>query len=248
MTINIELFCFPAKDDMLPLLNESPLSNYQLEPESFSKEDISLIELFDFQIELNELVHFLNNRVFQVNLIYAYVLYYYNRGIPDEEWQVIDKKGKIQFFPHLNNEHWTNKIHFEHHIDSLFQRVFTTQDLIAHVLYKRFGLVNKGRGKISFNNAITNLKEQEKDEELSNKLRVIKVSEKFRIASKIRNDIVHNKPPYRVHTVSETRNGVTAKGTHYMTSKQVIKNIQGLLECVKEILETVRIHCEDLKM
>jgi Cthe_2314-like HEPN len=249
MNISIELFDFPTKEDMLPLLNESPLSDYLVEQKSFFRKDLSPIEQLDYQMQLNEMVSYLNNRLYQVNLSYAYILYYFNRSIPDEEWKVLNGEGKMQYFPHLKNEHWTNKIHFEHHTDSLFQRAFTTLDLFAHILYQRFDLVREVRnGKqedISFNRAIWKLKKQ--DVEIFNKLILFKNAEKFKVASKIRNNIIHNQPPYRVHTLSETHKGVTSMKTYYMTSKRLKENMLGLLENMKNIFETVRIHCEELE-
>jgi hypothetical protein len=251
MNISIELFDFPTKEDMIPLLNESPLSSYLVEQQSFFRKDLSPIEQLDYQMQLNEMVSYLNNRIFQVNLSYAYILYYFNRGIPDEEWKVLNEEGKMQYFPHLKDEHWTNKIHFEHHIDSLFQRAFTTLDLFAHILYQRFGIVREVRNgrqeDISFNRAVWKLKNQKQEVELFNKLLLFKNSEQFKVASKIRNDITHNQPPYKLHTHYESRYGVTSMQTYYMTSKRLKENMQGLLENMKNIFETVRIYCEELE-
>ncbi|WP_257145367.1 hypothetical protein [Bacillus thuringiensis] len=40
MAIKIKLFEFPTKEDMLPLLNESPLSGYRLEQRLFHRSDL----------------------------------------------------------------------------------------------------------------------------------------------------------------------------------------------------------------
>lgn len=246
MDIRIELFDFPTKEDMLPLLSQSPLSGYQLKMESFLRSDLYPMEQMDYEIKLGEIISNLNSRVFQVNLSYAYVLYYFNRGIPDEEWMVTNEGGKTQFLPHLNNEHWTNKIHFEHHTDSMFQKAFTTLDLFAHVLFERFDLernIRNGREEdISFNRAIWKLKERES--ELHEKLKQIKDSTKFKEATQNRNDIIHNQPPYIVHTRYEKQNNVTYVRTYYITSKKLKESMYGLLECMKEVFESVKIYGE----
>jgi hypothetical protein len=246
MDIKIELFQFPAKEDMLPLLNGSPLCDYRLELKLFRRKDLDLLEQMNYQIQVMEMITHLNNRIVQVNLSYAYVMYYFNRGIPDEVWFTQNDEGSTKFFPQLKNEHWTNKIHFEHHTDSLFQRVFTILDLLAHILYLRFSLVRNVRNgrveDISFNRAVWKL--EEKESELHERLLQIKKSPRFKEATKIRNEIIHNQPPYRVHTRYQTYDGVTTTQTYYMTSAKLQGNMKGMLESLKEIFETVRLHLE----
>ncbi|MGE7892316.1 Cthe_2314 family HEPN domain-containing protein [Bacillus cereus] len=246
MAIKIKLFEFPTKEDMLPLLNESPLSGYRLEQRLFHRSDLDPMELLDYQIKLIEMISHLNNRIVQVNLSYAYVMYYFNRGIPDEVWLTSNNEGRTQYLPYLKDEHWTNKIHFEHHTDTLFQRAFTTLDLFAHILYQQFNLkrdIKSGREEdISFNRAIWKLKKQEV--ELHEKLLRIKKSARFEEAAQVRNDIIHNQPPYRTHTRYQTCNGVNSAQIYYITSARLREIMKGIIECIKDVFETVRLHLE----
>ncbi|WP_186302274.1 Cthe_2314 family HEPN domain-containing protein [Bacillus thuringiensis] len=57
---------------------------------------------------------------------------------------------------------------------------------------------------MSFTRAIWKLKKQ--DVELNERLLRIKKSAKFEEAAQIRNDIIHNQPPYSVHTRYQTCN------------------------------------------
>ncbi|MGA5673969.1 hypothetical protein ACPCKQ_18815 [Bacillus bombysepticus] len=63
MDIRINLFEFPTKEDMFPLLNESPLSGYRLEKRLSHRSDLGLMELLDYQIKLIEMISHINNRI-----------------------------------------------------------------------------------------------------------------------------------------------------------------------------------------
>lgn len=85
----------------------------------------------DHQRFILELASLLNKRIFQLNLSYAYLLCYSNRGISDEEYPDLDN---------LMDEEWTNKIHFNQNAHGLFQKSFTVLDLLAHFLFACFVL------------------------------------------------------------------------------------------------------------
>ncbi|WP_255256454.1 Cthe_2314 family HEPN domain-containing protein [Bacillus cereus] len=130
--------------------------------------------------------------MFQLNLSYAYLLYYSHRGIPDEE---------IPYLKNLTDKEWTNKVHFDRNADSLFQKAFISLDLLAHLLFACLGLKTerKRKGELirikeSFHNAMFQVKLV--DRERYNKLEEIMSSVEFQEASKVRNDIIHNQPPY----------------------------------------------------
>lgn len=234
MTIKIDLFEFPIKEEMLPLLKESPLYNYGIERDLFNwtNKELFWFDKMDHQIFTLELASSLNKRIFQLNLSYAYLFCYSNRGISDGEYPYLDN---------LNDEEWTNKIHFDQNADSLFQRAFTALDLLAHLLFACLGLKTerKREGKLirinkSFHNAMFQIKFA--DRELYNKLEEIRSSRKFQEASKVRNDIIHNQPPYekwnqKVKNSDRTETMVV----QYTPSKRLLEIAQSLLECMKRI-------------
>ncbi|WP_255263213.1 hypothetical protein [Bacillus cereus] len=75
MAIKIDLFEFPTKEEMLPLLKESPLYNYgiQSDPFNWTNKKLFWLDKIDHQIFALELASSLNKRIFQLNLSYAYL-------------------------------------------------------------------------------------------------------------------------------------------------------------------------------
>ncbi|HHT7238490.1 TPA: Cthe_2314 family HEPN domain-containing protein [Bacillus cereus] len=234
MTIEIDLFEFPTKEEMAPLLKESPLYRYRIEGDLFywTREQLLGFDIIDHHIAAQDFTRSLNNRIFQLDLSYSYLLYYSNRGISDGEYPYLEK---------LPNEEWTNKIHFENNVDILFSKAFTALDLLAHLLFACLGLKTekkiKGKTKNinkSFNSAMFQIKKL--DRELYNKLNKIRDSIEFQKASKVRNDIIHNQPPYEMRNEKVKSSGGTETViVKYTPSKEILNIARGLLKLMRQI-------------
>lgn len=87
-------------------------------------------------------------------------------GIPDDYWSRPSINGGTDYHLDFESKHWTNKIHFEYHIDAFFQKVFTVLNVFGHLLFKYYDLIpvkKNGRVQnITFNNAFWNLNIKEK--------------------------------------------------------------------------------------
>jgi len=237
--IDVDLFDFPTREEMLPLLKESPLYSYNFKKEIFERVKLSsLHQVFNYPITVSDLTVSLNNRIFQTNLSYAYVSFYFRRGIPDE----------LDSLMSLTNQQFTNRMHFQHHTDALFQRVFTALDLLGQIIFHYYDLEQPHKNKISptFKKVVKIL--DKKDKELSEKLSEIKDCHEFMDASKVRNDIVHNNPPYNAHFAQEKHSsGITASGTRYYSSQKLMRIMDNLLKVVRRIFEVVETHIQNKK-
>lgn len=239
MIIKIDMFEFPTKEEMTPLLKESPLYNYVIDSKLFhwTNQKLSGLDIIDYLNLIRNIASTLNKRIFQLNLSYAYLLYYSHRGIPDEE---------IPYLKNLTDKEWTNKVHFDQNADSLFQKAFTSLDLFAHLLFACLGLKTerKRKGELirikeSFHNAMFQVKLI--DRELYNKLEEIRSSVEFQEASKVRNDIIHNQPPYeKRNQIVEDSDGIISLVVQYTPSKRLLEIALGMLECVKRICEILK--------
>jgi Cthe_2314-like HEPN len=237
--IDVDLFDFPTREEMLPLLKESPLYSYNLKKEIFERGKLSsLHQAFNYPITVSDLTVSLNNRIFQTNLSYAYVSFYFRRGIPDE----------LDSLMNLTNKQFTNRMHFQHHMDALFQRIFTALDLLGQIIFHYYDLEQHHNRKISptFKTVVKIL--DKKDKELSEKLSKIKDSDEFMDASQVRNDIIHNNPPYNAHMGhKKDLNGVTASGTYYFSSQKLMEIMDNLIKLVRRIFEVVETHIQNKK-
>ncbi|QWH42893.1 hypothetical protein EXW53_26840 (plasmid) [Bacillus mycoides] len=229
---------------MAPLLKEGPLCNYIIESELFhwTNQKVSGLDKIDHLNFIRNIVSSLNKRIFQLNLSYAYLLYYSHRGIPD---------GESPYLKNLTDKEWTNKVHFDQNADSLFQKAFTSLDLLAHLLFACLGLKTERRreGKLvrinkSFHNAMFQI--QFVDRELYNRLDEIRKSVEFQEASKVRNDIIHNQPPYeKRNQIVENSDGTISLIVQYTPSKRLLEIALGLLECMKRICEIIKVYFKE---
>ncbi|USL32922.1 Cthe_2314 family HEPN domain-containing protein [Priestia megaterium] len=237
--IDIKLFDFPTKEEMLPLFKKSPLYEYNLKQEVFEREDLDIYEqVLNYSPIMRDRVNLLNSKIFQINLSYAYVSYYFQRGIPDD----------FDSLKHITNEQATSRVHFQHHTDSFFQRAFTTLDLLARLLFDYFGLeANPERNgtDITFKGVLYMLPQREK--KLFRKLVSVKKSKEFKIASDVRNDIIHNNPPYRMHIREEVINGVKFTKSVYFSSEKLMKIMNDFLWSIKKIFEIVKNYISNKK-
>lgn len=239
MVIKIDMFEFPTKEEMAPLLKESPLYNYVIDSKLFhwTNQKLAGFDRMDYLNLNRNLVSSLNKRIFQLNISYAYLLYYSHRGIPDRE---------LPYLKNFTDQEWTNKVHFDQNADSLFQKAFTSLDLLAHLLFACLGLKTerKRKGKLikikkSFHSAMLQI--QIVDSALYNKLEEIRSSVEFQEASKVRNDIIHNQSPYekRTQIVEDSEDGTISVVVQYTPSKRLLEIALGLLECIKRVCEII---------
>lgn len=237
MTISVDLFDSPEKYKIIKIFVDSPIYNFQLEEELFNLSESDVREAFPIQLEINDFKHTFNNRLVQANFNYAYAIAYYNRGISDQ----LLLKG-------ITNEEWSNKIHFENYLDNYFQKLFTSLDILSHILINYYELRNK-KGKVIYNpdwnKALNGLKCNNKHHFLGRKLQDISERKYYKEAKLIRDNIMHNQPPYRaVMNYEKTESGVYAGGITYTTSKELRSVMDEFVFSVLDIIDTIKFYEE----
>src|SRR5690625_5969731 len=100
----------------------------------------------------------------------------------------------VQFYPHFEDQHYSNLYNFSYFVDIFFLKSFTVYETIGHLLFKLYNF--KIKRNISFNNAILKLKDV--NYPLYKELDNIKNSENYKCANSMRNDIAHNHPLHSV--------------------------------------------------
>ncbi|WP_341960036.1 Cthe_2314 family HEPN domain-containing protein [Planococcus maritimus] len=216
---------------------ESPLYNYNVPDNLFTIKDDSLIAAFK-GLHTNHRVLELQNKLNDVNRDFNIAMFYFYRGIPDDEWKRSPGKDglSVEFFPNFKEEHFSNQYNFNYFVQIFFYKVTTLYEIIGHLIYDRFSLpINEKnqRDKISFNSAISKLKSQERN--LHQSLQMIKNSSNFRDGTKMRNDIAHNQPAYEISSSVTIKDGLTAFGTgSYTKSKEIKRTMINYLQSVKE--------------
>src|SRR5699024_12573052 len=140
-------------------------------------------------IDLDHWQMLLRNKLISINNDFGYALFYYYKGIPDDEWYMSPgKQGQsVQYYPHFEDQHYSNLYNFSYFVDIFFLKYFTVYETIDHLLVKLYNF--KIKRNISFNNAIIKLKDV--NYPLYKQLYNIKNSDNYICRNILRYDIAH---------------------------------------------------------
>ncbi|CAM4185398.1 hypothetical protein BS11774_16630 [Bacillus subtilis] len=242
--INITPFEDITNINLNECISESPLKGFELPRGMFKKKD-DIFGLDNWDTDHWELI--LNNRIISINRNFGYAMFYYYKGIPDDEWFISPgKEGQsVEFFPHFDDQHTSNHFNFKYFVDIFFLKAYTAYETIGHLLYKLYDLeINEDdpRDQVSFKNAIFKLKS--KNHRLFKDLNKLKRSDDFKKGVDMRNDIAHNHPPYDIDSgVTKSKGGIITMGVgNYTTSTEIKETMIGFLRSIKTTFEVLEKH------
>lgn len=184
----------------------------------------------------------LKNRFLSVNRNFGYAMFYYYKGIPDDTWFASPgKQGQsVEYFPHFEEEHYSNFHNFAYFVDVFFLQSFTLYETIGHLLFKLFDqeIGEYTQRQISFNNAIKKIEKINRS--LYRSLEEVRESDDYKLGVQMRNNIAHNHPPHHIDSGISKSNGVVFAGIgKYTTSNEIKKVMIGFLRSIKETFEVL---------
>lgn len=107
-------------------------------------------------LELSGLLIEMQHRLSDTGRSYILMMFFYEKGIPDERWFVSpgNKGESVQYFPDFEERHFRIKGWFDYFVDALYYKLFSTWDLIGHFLNVKYDLEV---GKADFGKAVSAL-------------------------------------------------------------------------------------------
>ncbi|MCX7997896.1 MAG: Cthe_2314 family HEPN domain-containing protein [Leptospiraceae bacterium] len=167
--------------------------------------------------ELNTWYSNLKTLLFELRFSYGFLRYFYNSGIPDDE--VTDETKSI-YFPNFDPQHFYNLGCFSYFAEIMFVQFFSYLDNLA-AIYVILNSPEKVRpSKIYFNERTF------KSHKNYQVIREILDDPIFKKARQIRNDIVHNRSPFKLYSqlsISRNENGLAfGSEISYLKSKEVM--------------------------
>lgn len=230
-------FEFPTKDDWKRIESSFPIRQCNLEESKFKITGESLEDI-KRRSDLSEWFLHIQNRFFEVLESYIMLTFYYEKGIPDDEWWISPgKRGEsVQYFPHFEERHHLTKADFDYYADVFYYKIFTLWHTIGHLLNVYYDL------KITRPNlykAINTL--NQKRPSLYDDLKLITDDPAFKKASELRNNIAHNHRPNSIsESVTTTAvNQVTLGVGNYVTSKEIYSNVVASMKLLGKTLNAV---------
>jgi hypothetical protein len=244
MDVQIKPFEDITDVDLRETTKEGSLKDYKLPKGMFQKEEDHFLNLDNWDTQHWETI--LENRLLSVERNFGYAMFYYYKGIPDDEWYMSPgKQGQsVQYYPHFEEKHYSNFYNFTYFVDMFFLQSSTVFETIGHLLFRLFNFkINEDnpRDQISFNNSIFKLKKIHRS--LYKDLNKVKYSNDFKLGVRMRNDIAHNHPPYRIDSGITKSEGLVSFGVgEYTTTNEIKKAMIGFLRSIRATFEVLEKH------
>ncbi|GAJ21734.1 unnamed protein product, partial [marine sediment metagenome] len=165
--------------------------------------------------------------------------YYFEKGIPDDEWFISPgKQGEsVQYYPHFDKKHFLIKSEFDYYADVFYYKIFSAWDTIGHLLNILYKLKIK---RVGFKSAIAKLKSANPN--LFKSLKAIVDDPDFQKANKLRDDITHNYLPSTVDSGIDkpSERKVTFGVGKYTKSAEFYQNVRASLHLFVKTLECIK--------
>ena len=183
----------PSKKEWERIATTFPDKQLQVRPSDFHRKGASITsisgprDLFVVHEAMNWARH-LRHRIWDIKKSYVLLNFFYEMGIPDDEWSIEDEKG-TKYFPHFDKAHHEIKDQFDFYTDVFYYKIFSAWDTLGQILCLVYRLKLPPR-QISFASSTAKLKHV--DANLFNDIDRIRNNPEFIKANKFRNDITHN--------------------------------------------------------
>ena len=234
-------FEFPTKEDWRELENSYPFEKLEVDEGTFryaSDPNDDIGRFFGSQEIFTWIVH-LQNRLIQVRWSYVLLHFYFNKGIPDDEWFISPGKAgqSIQYYPHFTEKDHLVKAQFDYYVDAFYHKMFSAWDTLGHLINGMYGLEIE---RASFDKARKKLKTVKPA--LYADLKIIADSSDFKKMRELRDNVTHNHLPgdigSSVRRVSKTH--ITFGGGDYTPSAIIKENVSKSLDLFAEALNAIK--------
>ncbi|AGK54500.1 Cthe_2314 family HEPN domain-containing protein [Bacillus sp. 1NLA3E] len=196
-------------------------------------------------IELSYWLKEFNNRVFDLVNNYVLLMFYFNKGIPDDEWYISPGKNgqSIEYFPHFEEKHYIYQYWFGFYMESYYTRFSGIFDAIYHLINVKYKF--EIPEKLGFRKEVLQ-KLKNKDDCLYNFLNDIPNNNIYKEVSDLRNNIAHN---FRSNQVDSGYNKkknpdgsviITMTVGNYTTTSEFVRNIEESIDFLADVIDEVR--------
>lgn len=213
-----------------------------------NKFELSLSDFEDgyYNIQMQYWLKEFNNRAFDLIVNYTLLKYYYDAGIPDEEWyKSPGENGKsVEYFPHFKREHYGILYWFGFYVDSYYTRFEGLIDTVYHIINVKYRLDIEP--SLGFKGNVLK-KLEKKDKALFEYLNSLPDNPVYRQINEFRNNIVHNYRPNQIDSgFTRTINPdgskiITMSVGNYTTSTEFLNNIKDSLDLLADITDVIRV-------
>lgn len=241
----LDVLSNPTKEEWTELYDRKKeiFDNLQLDR---GESSFNILDIFNayYGIKLHSSIVEFNNRIFDLINNYIFLSYFYEKGIPDDEWYISPgKKGGAEYFPHFKEGDHLIHYWFMFYVESYYARFYGVLDHIYHMINYKYRMdVEPAMG---FNNQVMRkLKRLEPNLHLY--LEQLRDNENMVKINKFRNDFIHNLRPGQLELGIERR--VNADGSKsfsssvgkYTTASSFMENIEQSIDLLARTNEEIQ--------
>lgn len=231
---------FPTPEDIIRFNDQIPA--WSVSPDDFEEEgdqETSVLNEFLDSIEIESWAKILGHRLKEADYSFILASFYFEKGIPDDEWHKSTDTG-IKYFPNFDDSHNRLKFGFEYYGDVYFYKAFSVLDTMAHILTLMYGLKWGAKERMYFSTAYPKLEPIKP--ELFAKLKSIIDTDEYRKVNRLRNDSTHNYSPGHVNSgVVRKENVISLTVGEYMPVREKYQMMQWMCYNLIEILKAIKI-------
>lgn len=216
---------FPTEADWKELFSSYPYEELEVGENLFpymANHPEGSLERFPATHEIFIWTVHLQNRLAQTRWSHMMFMYYFNKGIPDDEWMISPgRKGQsVEYYPHFTKNDHRIKGMFDYYVDVFYYKLFSAWDTLGHLLNAQYEL---NLNKPSFHSAVSKLKKS--NSELWHELNAIENSPDFREMRGLRHSATHNELLGHIGSGIQRRKDGFSFGTgSYTPSKKIRDN------------------------
>jgi hypothetical protein len=182
---------FPTEAEWRELVNAFPYEKLEVSTDLFpyTAHPQGSVESFAATQDIFVWTVHLQNRLAQTRWSHSMFMYYFNKGIPDEEWMISPgRKGQsAEFYPHFQKRDHFVKGLFDYYADVFYYKLFSAWDNLGHLLNVQHDLSIQ---RVTFHKAVDALKDV--DVSLHDSLKAIRNCEDFKRMQTFRHSVTHN--------------------------------------------------------
>jgi Cthe_2314-like HEPN len=233
------LLDFPKEEDWRALLIAYPYEKLEISETLFETAHPvgSLERMVASQDILVWTVH-LQNRLAQTRWSHMMFMYYFNKGIPDDEWFTSPgRKGQsIEYYPHFNESDHRVKGLFDYYVDVFYYKLFSAWDNLGQLLNVTYELEID---RPTFHKVVDALSGV--NTFLHSRLAAIRDSDDFKTMREFRHAVTHNELLGHIGSMfRRSQNGITLGTGRYIPSKQIKENAIKSLDLFGSAIATLK--------
>lgn len=232
---------FPNETEWRELLIAYPYEELEISEDLFpytAHPDGSL-EKFAAGREIFTWTVHLQNRLAQTRWSHMMFMYYFDKGIPDDEWFISPgRQGQsVEYYPHFQKQDHYVKSLFDYYADVFYYKLFSAWDNLGHLLDVQYDL---GTDRVTFHKAVAGLKMIRPV--LYEELLGIPDCDDFKRMQKFRNSITHNELLGHIGSMigRPSANEVTFGTGGYTPSKQIKDNAGKSLDLFRSVIGVLK--------